>query len=110
MSWVTSNLKQDVTYWSLVGLDENGDPTFSSPITIKARWEDTNEVNLSASGQTFISQAVVYLSQDVGLGDYLYLGVSVEANPINQKGSKIVMKYNKIPSLNGKHFERRAVL
>lgn len=110
MSLLTRNLKQTITLWTFDGLDNTGDPSFASPTQISGRWEDRTEKFTNVRGEEVRSRSRVYLSQDVNLGDYLFLGTDVTADPVGVVGAFEVQDFRKTPSINADQFERRALL
>lgn len=105
-------LTQTATLWEVDGSDSAGDPAFSSgsPQAITVRWEDRTELFLGADGEERRAQAVIYLSVDVDLGDYLFLGTSVAVDPRTVTDAFVVKNFRKTPDLRGKNFERRALV
>jgi hypothetical protein len=107
MSWLAHALRQSVTIWVSGALDPYGNPIYSIKHS-KCRWEDLQIKSIDASGEEVLSKSIVYLSVDVKAGDYLALGMSASITP--DDSAKEVISFSKIPSLNGKVFERRAAL
>lgn len=110
MTFPQTNLNQTATYWAKTGNDGVGWFTFSTPTILACRWEDKNEVITDAEGKEIISDAKVFLGQDVVLSGFLYLGVSTEADPADVDGAKEIKKFNKTPDLTGTEFEYKAWL
>lgn len=108
MTWLTRNHHQTATLWSKSGTDVYGNASFSSPTQIKCRWEEGTRQSIDADGNEITSQATVYLGQDVGVGDYLYLGTSAASTP--PTGAYVVRNFFKMPSVKADKFERKAVL
>ena len=108
--YLTKNLKQTITYWGNPVSDGWGGSTFDSPVTITGRWEDKQELFRDAEGQEVLSHALVFLSQDVEIKEYLYLGTSAEANPKNVSGAREIRSFRKIPNLKATAFMRKVWL
>lgn len=104
------NLKQTITYWAAPIPDGWGGYTFTSPTTISARWEDTQELFVNAQGKEEKSRAVVWLGQDVDIGGYLYNGTSTDENPKTVAGAFPIKSFSKIPNIKATKFERKAWL
>jgi len=68
------NLLHDVTYWPVTGSDGFGGFLFGAPVLLKGRWEDKCEMFLSYNNEEEASQAIVYLGDDVDIGDWLAQG------------------------------------
>lgn len=108
MSWISRNLKQTLTKWSAGATDVYGNPTWSSPVTVKCRWEDKQIKTLDFQGNEIISNSVVYVGEDISFGDYVYLGVSTVSSP--PAAAKEVRNFSKSPSINASSFERKVIL
>ena len=101
---------QSITHWSKGTPDGYGGVSYSSPTVLNGRWEDRIETIITAAGESTTSKAVVYLSVDVALGDYLFLGASSVADPTTLVGAYEVISIRKIPSIDGRRFERKVYL
>lgn len=111
MSFLTRNLRQDVTVWNQAAAkDSYGNLTYSTPRTIKGRWEENSNLTITVDGREITSQAVVFLKEDVAEGDYLFLGSDTTASPFGVSRAFEVKAFKKIPTLRGNRFERMAVL
>lgn len=98
-----------VTRW-VATPDAYGGFTFGAPTTQDGKWEDTAEAFKTPTGETIVSKAVVYLTSDVSIGDYLYLGTSIAADPTALSGAYRVEVFQKSPDLRRARVERKAVL
>lgn len=106
---------QTATYWASSGRDRDGVDTFASPVAIPCHWEERNEEVTNNNGQTFVSQAVVYLDSNVGVGGYLALGNHTStADPRGFAaaaiGAQEIKKVSSIPDIRNVRTERRAYL
>ncbi len=112
MSFLTRNLRQNITVWNQAAAKDNfGNLTYSSPRIIKGRWEENANLTITLDGREITSQAVVFLKEDVAKGDYLFLGVDSTSSPNSVSDAFEVKAFKKTPSLmNAKQFERMAVL
>jgi hypothetical protein len=108
MGFVTRNHKQNVTYWTKGVNDLYGNPTWSTPITVKGRWEDRQDKAVDFRGNDIVTRSVVYLGIDLGVGVYLYLGTSAELSPPTD--ARELKGFTKIPSVRATEFERKAIL
>ena len=79
-AFILNNLKQDAVYWGPgVGDDDGfGNRTFAAPIAIKVRWEDKQQLALSADGEEFMSIATVYVDRELANQGWLFLGLLVD--------------------------------
>ena len=91
----TSNLRQDATIWVSTP-NGFGGYSFGAPTVIKCRWEDKQE--LIPGSATELSRAIVYVSQDVGVDDYILLGISASSDPVSL-GAQQVINFQKMPDL-----------
>lgn len=105
---IARNLKQDVTWWA-ASPDGYGGYTYSSPQTIKGRWQDKQELFRTPAGDEQVSKAIVYLDQDVDVGDYLYEGLSTAADPTSLEAYQ-VRQFGKVPDLRNLQSLRKAIL
>ena len=104
----TRNLKQDITSWTVTD-DGYGGWTYGTPVTFKGRWEDRQTTFRDAEGEEVVSNAIVYLIQDVAIGDFLFEGETVAADPTTV-GAQRVRQFNKIPNLRKTEMQRKAFL
>lgn len=100
---------QQITYWPATP-DGFGGNSFTTPQTIKGRWEDHVEETVDGMGNKLISNAVVYLDADVVVGGYLYLGVSAAADPTLVVGTFPIRRFSKTPDIRSASYLRKAVL
>ena len=110
MSFITRRLNQTATYWSVSGTDSSGDPSFTTPVSIKVRWEQRTVVFTRPNGEEAASSSIVFVKQDMVEGDFLFLGTSTVADPTSVAAAKEIQGWSKIPQLVGGEFERRAFL
>ena len=71
MSFNDHLLTQSAKVFKRTGLDMYGQPSFDSGTTIACRWRDVNQLFLNASGEEFISKAVIHPSAKVEIGDWI---------------------------------------
>ena len=90
---------QTITYWGPGTPDGYGGYTYPDPIEIKGRWEDRKELFVDAEGNEVRSQAIVYPSQVVELGGYLYLGSSTASDPTTVEGALKIRAARKVPNI-----------
>ena len=97
-----------MTKWSAGSTDIYGNPTWSSPITLKCRWEDKQIKTKDFQGNDIISNSIVYVNEDLSFGDYIYLGVSTASSP--PAAAKEVRNFSKTPNINATSYERKVIL
>lgn len=100
--------KQTITHWVPTG-DGYGGFSYSTPVALKGRWQSNVEKMVTLDGEEFVSQAHIWLSVVVNVGDYLFKGTSVEADP-NTVGASRVRIQTEIPSIRGTFVERKVIL
>lgn len=98
-----------ITWWP-VTRDVTGGPSFGSPTTLNANWQDRQIVYRNAKGDDAVSRATVFLTQDVDVGDYLYNGISTASDPSVLAGAYPVRQFSKIPDLRSLKYEHKAIL
>lgn len=111
MTFLTKNHNQFITHWAVGATkDKFGNPVFSSPVVLKGRWEDVNELFVDIDGNELVSNAKIFLGTDVTTGDYLMNRSfeSGETDPTVTGGAFRIRKFNKTPDLKGRQFERVA--
>lgn len=109
MSWNHRNLRQTITYWAPAAADGFGGRSFSSPTTIKGRWEGRVNLITDSAGREKVSNAIVYLSSQVVVNGYLYEGESTASDPLSV-GAFEIIRFDRVPSLNARDFENKAFL
>lgn len=103
-------LLQTITKWTVTP-DGNGGNTFSAPALVQGHWEDRQELLRDKKGEELTSLAIIYLSADVALGDYLALGdQTATADPIDLTDAEQVRIFNKTPGIRVNDYERKAIL
>lgn len=98
------NLKQVLTYWAPSAKDSTnlyGKPTSSAPVQLQCRWEDRTEELASKNGVQFISRSRVFVNEQVDIDGYIFLGVSAQADPVNEKEAKEIQQVARQPDLRG---------
>lgn len=104
--------KMKAVYWPPSGIDGYGRPTMGTAVQLDVRWEDAHEQFLDANGEDQTSNAVVYVSADVALGGYLWLGelASKPSDPKLDRNAWEIRKYEKLPNFKATEFLRTAIL
>lgn len=94
----TRNLRQIATYWPPAVNDGFGGLTFSTPVRIKCRWEDTAVMFRDVNGEQATSSAVVYVDRSLEIGGHLYQGIGETNTPTD--GSREIRQVGKTPNLS----------
>lgn len=110
MSFLTKHFRQRATFWESTGVNSSGDPSFATPKTIQVRWEERQTVFTNAAGEEASAGAVIFVGEDMKAGDFLFLGVSIVADPTTVSNAREIQGWSKIPQLTGAMFERSAFL
>ena len=122
MSLITRMLKQTAVYWPLANVesaggdafDDYGQPLFTDPLEISVRWEDKAEEFLNAEGTRILSNAVVYVDQDVVVGGVLMLGELTDITdadvPKENENAWEIRRFDKLPNIKVTEFLRTAFL
>ena len=112
----THSLKQTAVYWGAPVSTGAGGRTFADAVELDVRWEERHDMFIDAQGQEKQSSAVVFISQDVVVGGYLFLGdlddlsSGEEADPMIVSGAYEIRQFDKIPDAKGSSFMRKAWL
>ena len=96
-----SLLQTTITYWAAASNDGFGGITHSSPTQILGRWQDEVDTYQDADGEEFISQAVIYTTQELQENGWLFQGTSAEGNPQNQDGAYRIRRLMKTQRPDG---------
>lgn len=110
MSLLTRHLHQAVTHWVYSSVDGSYDPSFDTPVALMCRWEDRVIKFLDSKGAERNSKAIVYLSVDVALGDFLFKGTSVVSDPTEVESAFEVREFRTVPGISNAITEKRAIL
>jgi len=73
-TFIASKCTQPIVYWGNPVNDGEGGFEYDAPVEILGRWEELNEVIMGNNGKEMISQARVFLTQDVDEEGALWLG------------------------------------
>jgi len=110
MTWTTENLRESITYWAPGAVDNFGDPSFASPVLIKAKWEDRAELFIDNEGREQRSKSVVFVDTDLITGGFLFRGSSTGRDPLVVTGAFMIKDLRKISDFETTVHERRAML
>lgn len=110
MDFLTFGLQQTLTIWVATGRDGYNNPTFAAPEERPCRWEQRNTKIQTEDGKEITARGRIFLDRDLAVGDYIFLGLSAELNPLETQGASRVMEFRKTPSIDGNSFERKAYI
>lgn len=107
-------MQQVAVYWEITGVDEFGKPTYQDAIEISCRWEDVQEVFITANGEKAISKAQLIVDRDLKNESVIFLGLASDLTdilvPKNNDGAWEIRWYGKLPDFKGKKFLREVML
>ena len=115
-SFIAKSLNQTAVYWGNPINNADGGKTFDPPIEIPCRWEEKIEVVNDNQGREIMSIAIVYTEIDTDVEGLLLLGTfndldsDMDENPKNDLAVKIIRRFDKESSLDGKSFIRKTYL
>lgn len=95
-------------YWANPVNDGYGGQTFDDPVELQCHWQEVRTLMRDKFGKEIVSEAVVYLLQDVDEDGYLLLGSiddvlqsdSTFTDPKELSGARKIIKFAKTPSLH----------
>ena len=73
-TFIASKCTQPIVYWANPVNNGEGGFTYDDPVEILGRWEELNEVIMGTDGKEMISQARVFLTQEVDEEGAMWLG------------------------------------
>jgi hypothetical protein len=74
MAIVRRITKQTAVLWRFVELDDQGQPTYNSPVEIKCRWLDKTQEVVTAKGDRIASSAYLIVDRDIPLRSVVLFG------------------------------------
>jgi len=111
MSWYTRQLKHTVTYWEPTGKDEYSRRTYATPVAIKGRWQNREEVFYDSNGAEKRSTTTVLLAQSVVRHGWLakgdHTGVS---DPTSVSGAAEIQAVRETDSISLRYTTFKALL
>ena len=110
MMRMADTYNQQITYWSNPASDGYGGNTFGTPVTLLGRWQDKQEEFTDPEGKLNTSMAVIFLSREVQVGGYLFLGVSKTVDPTSLHEAYLIKQYTNTPDLRNLFNLRKAFL
>jgi hypothetical protein len=111
---------QFVVYWPPLGINEvSGQRTYGTPIELRVRWEDVEEIFIDSGGRERRSMSKCYPGDDLEEEGILWPGnleegiletlpIGASANPKLAFGSRKIQKFEKIPTIEADDFYRCA--
>jgi hypothetical protein len=121
MGLETKILKQTAIYWALasdesggIDFDDEGQPSFASPVEINCRWEERTEEIVLNDGTVYQSQAKVFVDRDLDVSGFLKFGELVSGLdmtvPKNNEKTWEIRRFDEIRDLKCRRLVRIAYL
>ena len=109
------NLNQTAVYWGAPTNDGYGNFVWNEPIEISCRWEDSMRIVVAVTGEEKVSAAEVQVAQDLDENGMLLMGtlVALDSDQLDDPvaaGASLILRFDKIPTLDAIHFYRKAYL
>lgn len=103
---------QGAVYWDTAGTDRYGNPTYSEPIDIRVRWDDTTELIRNKNNDQIASRARVAFDEalrdrvnEEGVMRRGTVAQLVDATkPFANSGAMEIQRVDVIPTLDGDEF------
>jgi len=71
-----------VTLWKKAGINGEGNDSYSAPIQIRCRYQETSELFINSSGEQEMASTIINTEEAVlKVGDWVLLGEHVDAVP-----------------------------
>ena len=67
--------KDDCIYWEVTGVDGFGNPVFNPAVQLKVLWNTNDKLIVNDLGETIKPSSVLFTSQKMRNGDYLFKGL-----------------------------------
>ncbi len=116
-SYMNRRCVDTAVYWGTPIPDRHGQMGFAAPVEIKCLWLEVEELVRTDDGKEIISNASVYVIQDLGKNGMLYhgtladLSAGEEADPKTVVDAYEIKRFVKTPSINlVGEFSRKAMV
>ena len=114
---ISRNCPQTAVYWGTPVNDGQGGKTYADPVEIDCRWELNQQLFTGDEGESVLSIAIIYPTQDVDNNGMIFLGdlddltAAEEADPSSVEEAYTIRGFAKIPTLTSTtEFLRKAYL
>ena len=104
-SFISKVCVQTAVYWGSPVNDGYGGYTYATPVEIKVRWDDKQELFQNKHGVAVMSNAELLVQQDLHPEGYLYLGslsglsMQQKVNPLLVPAAFPIQKIEKSPMI-----------
>lgn len=116
-NYMKTRCTDTAVYWGTPTLDEDGSYGYVAPVEISVLWIEAIKMIRDAEGKEIVSNASVYLLQDIENNGMLFhgeladLSVAEQADPKKRTDAYEVKLFKKVPSIHLKgEFTRQAML
>ena len=89
-------IDQKITYWTVAGVNSNSEKTWSSPITVNARYALKDGVSVNEQGESKKTMWVIYTVAEIPKRSLIVLGTDTATTPTN--GARMMMDNKSNPS------------
>ena len=73
---INKYLNQIALWYKAIGINDYGESTYDTPVSIRVRWEGKRRLVRNNEGREVVSEAKVFCKEDINPGDLLeYAGV-----------------------------------
>jgi len=116
MAFPDNHLHQTAVYWGSPTDDGYGGYTWGDPVEIDCRWIDSARVVTDGKGREIVCRAEVQVGQDLDEDGMLYLGElddldsAQEDDPRTVDGAYSIKRFDKVPTIKGTAYYRKAYL
>jgi hypothetical protein len=106
---------QTAVYWERTGSNGKGGALYADPIEIRCRWSDEEEIITADRGRELVSNSQIMVLQDLADHSMVKLCTlnDLDSDELDDPGkakARRILKFKKIPSIDGKDYIRRALL
>lgn len=113
---LSSSMPVKIYYWAPGAVDGFGKKSFSSPTTVRVRWQDRQEEFVDQEGHVQRSRTIVYSHKKLLEGGYLFKGdlemltTEQKAAPEKLAGARLIGSAQESPSLHARIILYKAML
>lgn len=81
---------QTAVYWANPVRDGSGGYTYDAPIEVSCRWDIKQKLVLDRDGKEVVSQAKVFVTQDMDVEEILYFGGLTDLTAAQKANPKLI--------------------
>jgi len=108
--------KDTVVLWRKTGINAYNELSFSVAEEINVRWEDRQEIFISANGKELVSRAILHVLEDLVPDSFMCncrltdITTEEKADPRLVEEAYAIKSSRKLPDIKGKYFLRKVYL